>query len=281
MDKPTRNNLRSVALGLAAVGLIGLALAGYLSPLMRVSTNPLVSIQSWISTRYMALYEFFTVPRDVASLRQQNADLTAQISRLEAQVIELQQQISEAQVLYSLLEFARTRPENQYVAAAVIGRDPSPFLHYIIIDQGSDDGLRRGMPVVTQQGLAGRIDAVTASAARVQLITDPGSAVNVQLQSSHTEAILTGSITGDISVKMIPQDLEVETGEVILTSGLGGNYPPNIFIGQVTSIQRKENELFQEASVQPLVDYKGLKVVLVITNFKPVDITPLETGTGG
>ena len=280
MNKPSRSNLRSVALGLAAVGLVGLALAGYLTPFMRVSTSPLVSIQTWISIRYMALYEFFTVPRDVASLRQQNADLTAQISRLEAQVIELQQQINEAQVLYSLLEFARTRPENQYIAAAVIGRDPSPFLHYIIIDQGSDDGLRRGMPVVTQQGLAGRIDAVTGSAARVQLITDPGSAVNVQLQSTQTEAILTGSITGDISVKMIPQDLPVETGEVILTSGLGGNYPSNIFIGQVVSIQRKQNQLFQEASIQPLVDYKGLKVVLVITNFKPVDITPLEAGTG-
>jgi rod shape-determining protein MreC len=276
MDKHSRGNLRNAALGLVAIGLIGLALAGYLSPLMRVSTNPLVSVQSWISTRYMALYEFFTVPRDVASLRQQNADLSAQISRLEAQVIEQQQQISEAQVLYSLLEFARGRPENQYVAATVIGRDPSPFLHYLIIDQGSDDGLLRGMPVVTQQGLAGRIDAVTASAARVQLITDPASAVNVQLRSTQTEAILTGSITGDISTKMIPQDLNVEPGEVVLTSGLGGNYPANIFIGQVVSIQRKENELFQEASIQPTVDYKALKVVLVITNFKPVDITPLE-----
>lgn len=276
MDKPTRGNLRSAALGLAVVGLIGLALAGYLNPLMRVSINPLVSVQSWISVRYMAVYEFFTVPRDVASLRQQNAELSAQISQLEAQVIQLQQQLSEADVLYSLLNFARARPENQYVAASVIGRDPSPFLHYIVIDKGSDDSLRRGMPVVTQQGLAGRIDAVTSSAARVQLITDPSSAVNVQLQSTQTEAILTGSITGDIVLKMIPQDLVVQTGEVVLTSGLGGNYPANIFIGQVISVLHKENELFQEAAIQPLVDYKSLKAVLVITNFKQVNITPLE-----
>ncbi len=79
-----------------------------------------------------------------------------------------------------MLEFARTQPENVYIAGSIIGRDPSPFLHYVIIDHGSDYGLRHGMPVVTQQGLVGRIDAVTAGAARVQLITSPDSTVNVR-----------------------------------------------------------------------------------------------------
>lgn len=254
---------------------MALALGGYLTPLFETSLNPLVAIQGWLSSRYMAFYDFFTVPRDVASLRQRNAELESEVSRLQSQVVELQQQLSEAQVLYALLDFARARPENQYVAAAVIGRDPSPFLHYVIIDHGSEDGLRHGMPVVNQQGLVGRIDAVTARAARVQLITDPSSSINVRLQNSQRDVILSGSITGDLTLQMIPSDMPVSVGDVVLTTGLGGQLPANIFIGQVTSVRQPQGGLFQEAAVQPVVDFTGLKAVLVIVNFKPVDISPL------
>ena len=106
----------------------------------------------------------------------------------------MQQQIADANVLYALLDFARTQPENEYAAAAVIARDPNPFLRYIIIDRGSDDGLRHGMPVVTQQGLVGRVDAVFANASRVRLITDASSTVNIHFQSSSVEALLDGSL---------------------------------------------------------------------------------------
>jgi rod shape-determining protein MreC len=96
------------------------------------------------------------------------------------------------------------------VAAAVIGRDPVPFLRYVQMDKGSDDGIRRGMPVVTQQGLIGRVDAVTAGAARVELITDASSAVNVRLSATQTDVMLTGSVTGELSLEMIPQDITVK-----------------------------------------------------------------------
>ena len=276
MKRFNPGNLRTAFIALFVTGLLVLALGGYLAPMVRGALNPLVVIQSWFSSRFMAIYDFITVPRDVASLRQRNVELENEVSRLQTQVIELQQKISEAQVLYALLDFARARPENQYLAAAVIGRDPSPFLRYILLDRGSDDGLRHGMPVVTQQGLVGRIDAVTAGAARVELITDAGSAVNVKLQNAQMEAILAGSVTGDLNLDMLPRDKPVSTGDVVLTSGLGGNYPSNIFIGQVLNVQQRENDLFQSATVQPVVDFAGLKAVLVITNFRPVDITPLQ-----
>lgn len=275
MNLLSPRTLRTATLAIIVVGLLILALGGYLTPFFRVTLNPLVAVQTFISSRFMALYDFITVPRDVNSLRQRNAELEAQSAQLQTQVIELQQKLSEAQVLYALLDFARSRPENQYVAAAVIGRDTNPFLRYILIDQGSDSGVRHGMPVVTQEGLVGRIDAVTASAARVELITDDASAVNIRLQSSQTEAVLSGSLTGELSLEMLPQDVNISTGEVVLTSGLGGNYPPNIFIGQVSAIRQQVNELFRSATVQPVVDFAGLKAVLVITNFKPVEIAPL------
>lgn len=276
MKASSPGNWRPAIVIFLVAGIVILALAGYLAPMLRVVLNPVVGMQSWISTRYLALYDFVTVPRDVASLRQQNAVLTNENSQLQTQIIQLQQQLREAQVLYALLDFARSRPENEYVASAVIGRDPSPFLSYVIIDHGSDSSLRHGMPVVTQQGLVGRVDAVTAGAARLQLITDPGSTVNVRLQSAQTETLLKGSITGDLTMEMIPQEVKLQAGDLVLTSGLGGTYPADILVGQVVSIQSREGELFQSASIQPAVDFSRLRAVLVISNFKPVDIEPLS-----
>jgi rod shape-determining protein MreC len=265
---------RTGALILVVGGVLFLALGGYLSPLVRVFTSPVIGAQGWLFSRYQALFESIRSPQDMAALRQQNTLLQSENSRLQSQVIQLQQQLKDTEVLYALLKFARSRPNDTYVAAAVIGRDPSPFLRYIIIDKGSDDGLLHGMPVVTSQGLAGRVDAVIANAARVQLINDPGSAVNVQLTTTRTDAVLTGSITGEVKLEMVPLDITVQPGEVVLTSPLGGTYPSGILIGQVTGVRRVETELFQTASVQPSVDFASLRAVLVVTSFSPVDIAP-------
>jgi rod shape-determining protein MreC len=235
----------------------------------------LVEIQTWVSLRYRGVQDFATAPRDIVSLRAQNEELKSQVSQLQTQVIELQQRVSETEILAALVDFSRSNPENTYKAAAVIGRDPSPFLHYIIINRGSNDDIRRGMPVVTNQGLVGRVDAVIADAARVQLITDPASAINIYLQNAETDAVLLGSVTGDVSLDMISQDSAVEPGDLILTSGLGGGYPSDLIIGQVVTMRSLEFELFQQATVQPAVDFSRLEIVLVITNFRPVDISPL------
>jgi rod shape-determining protein MreC len=157
-----------------------------------------VTAQRWLSDQVINLVDFFTLPRDVTDLLQRNAALENEISGLQAQVIQLEGQLTEARALYALLDFARARPQYQYLASSVIGKDPSPFLHYIIVEHGSDDGVRYGMPVVTQQGLVGRVEAVTASASRVQLINDPGSLINVRMQSLKRDAQLAGSITGDL-----------------------------------------------------------------------------------
>jgi len=275
MNVSRSRSWRTIVLALLAVGLIALALGGYLAPVIQVVVTPLIGVQTWLAERYSTIVDFVTAPRDVAELASRNEALEAEISRLQAQVIELQQQNQQIDVLSALVDFARDRPAYDYVAADVIGRDPSPFLQYVIINRGSDDGLRRGMPVVTAQGLVGRISAVTAGAARVQLITDASSIVNISLESTEASAVLQGSLIGELTLTLIPQDVGVETGELLLTSGLGGNYPPNILIGQVTGIRSRSFELFQTASVQPVVDFARLEIVLVIRNFRPVDITPL------
>lgn len=267
--------LQTTIIFLVVGGILALALGGYFSTASNIFTGSLITVQSWFSSRFVAVQDFLTAPRDIASLRQRNAELEADVAELQAQVIQLQQEVGETQILAALVDFSRANPENTYKAAAVIGRDPSPFLHYVIINRGSNDGILRGMPVVTNQGLVGRVDAVIADAARVQLITDAASNVNVRLQNAETEASLVGSVTGDVTLDLIPQDVTIETGDLVLTSGLGGGYPPDLIVGQVVSIRSRDFDLFQQATVQSVVDFNRLEIVLVIVNFKPVDISPL------
>ena len=272
-------SLQTTIVFLVVGGILVLAFGGAFGSASRGFTPALVDIQSWITSRFVGFQDFVTAPRDIVTLRQRNAELEAQVSQLQAQLIELQQRVNETEILAALVDFSRSNPESTYKAASVIGRDPSPFLHYIIINRGSNDDIRRGMPVVTNQGLVGRVDAVIADAARVQLITDPASSVNVYLQNADTTAVLYGSVTGDVSLDLISQNATVEAGDLILTSGLGGGYPADLIIGQVVTVRSLEFELFQQATVQPAVDFSRLEIVLVITNFRPVDITPLEPVT--
>lgn len=275
MRKGSFKNWQPIVIGLVIIGVIILAISGLLGKIIGTATSPLISAQSWLSKRVDAVEDFLTVPRDVTILQQENSDLKNEISQLQAEILILKQQVSETDILYALLDFARTRPENKYIAASVIGRDPSPFLNYVIIDHGSDDGIFKGMPVVTQQGLVGRIDAVTATASRVQLLTDPGSVVNVGLEDAQIDAQVSGSISGDLTLEMVNLDANVAQGDLVLTSGLGGSFPQDILIGQVLSISKPENSLFQQATIQPVVDFSNLRAVLIITNFKPVDYSIL------
>lgn len=260
---------------LITAGVLILAFGGYFRSASGALTGGLVSVQYWFASRTQAIQEFLAAPGDLITLRTRNAELEAQVSQLQTQVIDLQQRANETSILAALVDFSRASPESSYKAASVIGRDPSPFLHYIIINRGSDDGIQRGMPVVTNEGLAGRIDAVISDAARVQLITDPASAVNVHLRNANTEAMVQGSVTGDIGLALISQDVTVEPGDIILTSGLGGGFPPDLIVGQVVNVRRLPAELFQEATVQPAVDFSRLQIVLVITNFRAINTVPL------
>lgn len=280
MNTTSSRPIQTIVFVLVALGLILLALGGYLSPVSRFLLNPFISAQTWITQRYQFVQDFLNAPQDITRLRQRNQELEAEVARLQSQVIELQQQLVETNILSALVDFARANPENRYQAAAVIGYDTSPFLKYVFINRGSDDGLRRGMPVVTQQGLVGRIAAVTANAARIQLITDPASTVNVRLDPSGAQAVLNGQLTGDLLLDMVPQEADLQVGDLVLTSGLGGGYPANILIGQVSGIRSRDQDLFKRATLQSVVDFTQLEIVLVITNFRPLDTAPLAPVEG-
>jgi rod shape-determining protein MreC len=266
--------LITAALLLLALSVLVLSQAGFLRPVEGLALRPLAALQAAIAPRLAALRALASSPGDAATLRARNAELEAEVARLQQEVITLREQAAEVDVLAALLDFARRAPQNRYVAARVIGSDTSAFLRALWIDAGTDQGVARGMPVVNQSGLVGRIVEVYPSASRVALITDPAEAVNVRLQDSRADGVTSAQPNGELRVDMIDQDAEVAAGELVLTSGLGGNYPPQIPVGQVISVRRRDYEVFQQAVITPSVDFEDLEILLVVTGFVPLTTQP-------
>ncbi len=275
MSRLTSQSIFALSLILIAIAMLVLNLAGYLQPVQSLVLRPVTDVQAWLAVRFAAVRDLVGSPSDVASLRARIAELEAENAQLQQELINLREQVAEAETLKALIGFAQSQPENRYQGATVIGRDSSPFLQSIWINAGSDDGISRGMPVVTERGLVGRVAEVFATAARIQLLTDPELAVNVQLQNTRTDGVLEAQVNGELWANLIDQESEVSIGELVLTSGLGGSYPAGIPVGQVISVRKRDFELFQQAVIQPSVDFDDLVLVLVITNFRPL---PFDRG---
>ena len=270
MSRTSSRALLALTFILIAGGLLVLNLGGYLQAAEGMALRPLGALQGWLSQRVTAIQTLLTSPGDLATLRAENLRLEAEVARLERELIAVREQAAEAEVLAGLLGYARTRPESRYVAARVIGQDVSPFIRSVWIDGGSDGGLQQGMPVVTERGLVGRVAEVYSTIARIQLITDPQSSVNVRLQTSRADGALQAQLNGELWVDAIDQSASVTAGELVLTSGLGGAFPSDIPVGQILTVRKRDYELFQQAVLQPSADLEGLLVVLVITNFQPL-----------
>jgi len=276
MNRLRQRTFLAIALILVAIGFLILSVAGFLQPVETTILRPVSGVQTWIAVRYNAIRDLLRSPSDITELRQENARLEAEVARLQQEIINLREQATEAEILAALLNYARSQPDNRYTAANVIGRDVSPFLRSIWIGAGSEQDIAQGMPVVTERGLVGRVAEVFATTARIQLITDPEASVNVEFQTSRADGSLSAQLSGELWVELIPQDVEILVNELVLTSGLGGNFPADIPIGSVLSVRRRDVDIFQQAVIEPSVSFTDLDIVLVITNFQPLPFDQVQ-----
>lgn len=200
---------------------------------------------------------------DLRRVRGDNQLLKEEVRQFRAQVGELRETALENYRLSHLLEM-RNRAEVEAVAVKVIGKDVTNWFRTILIDRGTNAGIQRHMTVVAGEGLVGRVVDVSALAARVQLITDPDSAVGCLVQRSRVTGVATGSQGGTVQIKYLPQMADVTVGDRIITSGMGGIIPKGIPLGRVIGSSRPNGALFQETEVQPLVNFSRLEEVLVL-----------------
>ena len=161
----------------------------------------------------------------LGSMASENETLRQENSELRSEIILLREAQIENETLRRELSFKSTVPSYQLLSAEVIGHDPNNLLEYLVIDRGSEDAIQVGMPVLTNEGLVGRISEVSAGSSKVMLITDSSSSVSSLIQSSRATGMIQGYPGGELLMRYIPQGDEIQLGDIVITSGLGGNFP--------------------------------------------------------
>jgi len=150
-----------------------------------------------------------------------------------------------------------------YVAARVIGRDPSPWFKTIMIDKGAEHGLEKTAPVIVSEGIVGQIVSVSPGFSRVLLITDRNSAVDALVQETRARGMVKGSNEDTcVFVYALRKD-EIQPGELVVTSGLDQVFPKGLRIGRILDVKKDHSQLFQDISIQTSVDFDKLEEVLV------------------
>jgi rod shape-determining protein MreC len=280
MSRERLQNLVPILLVVLALAGFVLHRTGLLSPVQGVLvglTTPFQKAASLVTTQFGGLAQ---TARDLRGLRQRNEELEAENARLLLENVRLREVEAEAVILRDLLTFAKANPsfdiQGAHVVGRVISQEPSNLKSYLTLDVGREENVDRNMPVVTDRGLVGRISEVGNGWSRVLLITDVSSSVNSLTQSTRAAGLIQGQVDGSLVMRAIPQADTVSVGDTVFTSGLGGNFPRQILIGQITEVDRRDSNLYQVATVQPTVDFGRLEAVLVVTDFEPVEVAAEE-----
>lgn len=207
-----------------------------------------------------ALWAQFT---EIGRLRVENARLRGRVAALSREVAALREQAAAADRLERLLEL-RDAVAYRSVPARVITRDPSRWFSTLTVNRGGRDGVVRNSPVVTPDGVVGRVIEVTPTAARVLLIADSRSALGVLLQPSRAAGVAEGRGSDRLHLKYLSRTAVVRPGDRVVTSGLGGIFPRGLVVGRVVSVTREEGALLQEAEVEPAAALDRLEEVLIL-----------------
>ena len=222
------------------------------SPAQNLLTQARTSISDLLD-RYFFLTEVSRendrLLKEVDQLNRRNSDLL--------EIIERQGRIKK-------LQKANKNGKLKSLAALVIGRDSTQWSKMIFIDKGIDDGIRGNVAVVTDAGIVGHITHSTATTSKVLLITDSRSAVDSLFQNTRVPGVSMGTGEGLCKIKFVPIDADVEVGDRVVSSGLGGVFPKGWMIGTVVNTVKRKQELFQGVIVAPSVDFSRLEDVLVL-----------------
>src|SRR6266853_4019380 len=202
---------------------------------------------------------------DLRGVRQQNRQLQDEVARLQMEQVRLKQDADQARRLQALLDF-KEKFISKTLAAQVIGTSGTEQSRLITIDKGSNDHIKIDMPVITPDGIVGKVKEVFPLSSQVLLINDHDSGAGVILESSRLQGIIKGTPLGELQINDIMSDEKVEPGERVVTSGGDRIYPKGYAVGTViSSTPDRENDPFLAIKIKPAADLSRLEEVLVIT----------------
>src|SRR5579863_9308869 len=247
-------------------------------PMVRIwAVTAVAPVASSIESVRNGTTGFFSNYFELRNAREQSRQLHTEVDRLRLENQFLKNELASAQRAESLAGF-QARSPSKMIGARIIGATPGVGTKSILIDRGRASGVRRGMAVVTPDGIVGRVVSVFPFASQVLSVTDPGFAAGVESQKNHVRGVLKGLGNGSARVDYVPAGQKVEVGESFFTSGEDRVFPKGLPVGKVTSV--REGTSFQDITVEPSGTEVAPEEVLVIVD--PVhqaipEASPAET----
>jgi rod shape-determining protein MreC len=241
------------------------AIVSITSPIQTLITYSLDSIV-YIYHNYFALFE----------TKQTHSTIIEENKRLMTTIINLREMEEENKRLRALLNF-NEEFELDTVVARVISKDISPEFRALRLNRGTNDGIELNMPVVTQEGVIGRVMRVSAKTADILTVLDILSGIDVIVKRSRARGIVEGLSDELCQLKYTLRTDDVQPGDLLITSGLGGIYPKGIPVGTVSNVFRKPYGITQTIEVSPSVRFNQIEEVLIIKNFKSTPVHLMDS----
>jgi rod shape-determining protein MreC len=236
------------------------------SPFQKASTLVIKTVQGTFQ-QYIFL----------VNLEKENRALKKKIAELQEENHRIKEMKLANERLRQLLQF-REKNSPSMIGAEVIGQDPSSWFKSISIDKGERDGVKKGMAVVSPAGVIGQVLKTAPHYATVLLITDYNSAIDSIVQRTRAKAIVEGKGENRCQLKYLLRAEEAAVGDVVVTSGLGGNFPKGLMVGEIKKVDKKGHGVFQYAELVPSADMTQLEEVFVI--MEPLLPAPIQEEKG-
>jgi rod shape-determining protein MreC len=216
------------------------------APVLQVLSRPAAAVASVVNAI-----------RDLAAMRAENVRLTEENGRLLHWQTVARELDNENRALKAQLNFLPD-PDAAFITARVIGDTGGAFVHSMLLNVGSRDGVRKGQAVIAGENLVGRIAEVGERSARILLLTDINSHIPVVIESSRAKAILSGDNTDRARLNYLAPNSNAAPGNRVVTSGHGGAFPPGLPVGVIASVQDGI------VRVEPFVHRNQLEYVTVV-----------------
>jgi len=204
------------------------------------------------------------------TLAERNEQLEKENMHLKADRLLLTQLQRENQQLRELLNSKR-QFKNKRMITEVMSLRSDPFTHQLLIDKGATDGVYLGQPVINEQGVVGQVSQVGSTTSRVVLLVDASHGIPVRVQRNDAVAVVHGSGAWDkLKVPFIQSNADIKVGDVLVTSGLGGRFPPGYPVATISQFEYHEGELYATVSATPVAELDRSRYLLLLWNDNPL-----------
>ena len=252
--------------------LLSLLFENVVAPLKHVTGVVITPMQNGVNSIGVYINEQLDTLQDIRNLMEENEQLKATILEYQTNNKEYQQDLIELRELRTLYELDEKFPDYHKIAARVIANDGDNWFHEFVIDCGTKQGVSVNCNVIAGNGLVGIVTEVGPNYAIVRSIIDDSSSVRGMFLTNSMLCTVQGDQTqitdGYITISNIDKDLEIENGTEVVTSHVSDKYLPGITIGYASDVQVDSNNLTSSGKLTPVVDFKNLQTVLVITDLK-------------